>query len=93
MIKNLNYLLNISHTYHIPKHTINLLFQGSIVKKLLNKVNVSKQHPSATVSFQTEGVQSVTFGIFGLEETQIGLPFVADHLSTCETTYWDNHVC
>lgn len=35
---------------------------------------------------------NLPFSIFNLEKTQIGFPLVANHLSTGETSDWNNHV-
>lgn len=69
-----------------------LTLKRRIVEELLNKVDVSEQHSSTTIPLQTQCIKGVTLGIFGLKQTKVGIPLIANHLSTCETSYWYNHL-
>jgi len=50
-----------------------------------------KQHTTTAVSAQIQTVKRVTFGIVGLQESKIGVPFVADHLAARKASNGDNH--
>lgn len=62
-----------------------------VVEQLLNEVDVGQHHPSAAVSLERELVQSVALVEVGLQQTQVRLPLVPNHLPTGETSHRDNH--
>lgn len=69
-----------------------LFFQWRIIQQLLNEIHMTQQHSAAAVSFKSKRIESITFGVFGLEQTQICFPFVANHLATSETANRNDHL-
>ena len=41
--------------------------------------------------FETQSIECIPFLIFRLQQTQVGLPFVANNLATGEASDRDNH--
>ena len=42
--------------------------------------------------FETESIESVSLLVLGLQQTQVGLPLVANNLATGEASDGDNHL-
>jgi hypothetical protein len=57
-----------------------LPFQGVVVQKLFNQVDVRHEHAPAAVPLEVQGVQGVSFGVVSLQEVEIRVPLVADDL-------------
>ena len=84
--------LNVSHFLLHDPINLNLLpFLRVIIKQLLNQINMSQNHPPATVTFEAELVHGVAFVHGGGEEGEVGFPFVADYFAAGEATDGDDH--
>eukprot|EP00117_Sycon_ciliatum_P020953 scpid103926/ scgid18524/ len=66
--------------------------QRSVVQELLDKIDVRQQHSSAAVALEAECIQCISFSVFSLKQTQVGLPFVTNHLPAGEAANWNNHI-
>ena len=62
-----------------------------VVKKLFDQVYVSQDHSTTAVSLEVKLCQSFTFGATVKKESQVGVPFVTNHLAAGETTDRDDH--
>lgn len=70
-----------------------LFFQWCVIQQFFDQVHMSQEHSSATISFQAKCVESITFRVFGLQQTQVCFPFVADDFAAGEAADWNNHLC
>lgn len=68
-----------------------LLLERCVIQQFLDKVHVSQQHATAAISFQSQRIECVTFGVFGLQQTQIRFPLIANHFAACETSNRNYH--
>ena len=78
----------VSSTYAVLSSTLTV-----VVKQLLDQVNVGEHHSSAAVSLEAEIVQGISLVVVSLEQTQVRLPLVADHLPAREASHRDDHGC
>lgn len=62
-----------------------------VVEELLDQVNVCEHHPPAAVSLQPQLVQGVTLVKVCLQQAEICLPLVSDHLPAREASHRDDH--
>ena len=68
------------------------LLQNVVVEKLLNQVDVSEKHSTATVSLHSKLCKSLTFCLTRLEKSEVLFPFVPNDFPTGETADWDYHI-
>jgi len=66
--------------------------QRVIVQKLLNQIHMGHKHTPAAVSDQEQGIQGIPLRVVSLEQVQVCVPLVANHLSTGEAAHGDNHL-
>lgn len=65
---------------------------GSVLEKLLDKVDVGHDHAAAAVALEAKLVHSITISLAGIrDQLEIALPKVAGDLSAGEATDGDNH--
>lgn len=50
-----------------------------------------EDHATAAVSTEAQCVQGVTLRVLGLQEANVSLPLVTNHLATREASHWDDH--
>jgi len=66
--------------------------ERGVIEKFFNKVDVSQQHPAATVPFQAQGIESITFSVLGLKQAKICLPLISNNFAAREAANGNNHV-
>jgi hypothetical protein len=57
-----------------------LAFERVVVEEFLDEVDVRHEHAPAAVPLQVERVQGVSLGVIRLEQVQVRVPLVSDHL-------------
>ena len=62
-----------------------------VVEELLDQVHVCEHHPPAAVSLQPQLVQGVALVKVRLQQAEICLPLVSDHLPAREASHGDDH--
>ena len=45
-------------------------FQWGKIQEFLDQIDMGEQHSSTAVSFQSESIQCITFGVFGLNKNE-----------------------
>ena len=65
--------------------------QRVITQQLFNQIHVTHHHASAAVAIEPERVERVAFAVVGLEQVEVGVPLVPDHLAAREAAHGDNH--
>ena len=57
-----------------------LSFERVVVQKFLDQIHVTHEHASTTVSLQLQRVQRVLLGVIRLQQIEVRVPLVSNHL-------------
>ena len=66
-------------------------FGTIIMKQLFDEIHVCQQHPSATISLQSQLIQCLALSVICLQQGKIPIPLVARHTPTSEATNGNDH--
>eukprot|EP00303_Exanthemachrysis_gayraliae_P002083 CAMPEP_0205998764 /NCGR_PEP_ID=MMETSP1464-20131121/427_1 /ASSEMBLY_ACC=CAM_ASM_001124 /TAXON_ID=119497 /ORGANISM="Exanthemachrysis gayraliae, Strain RCC1523" /LENGTH=163 /DNA_ID=CAMNT_0053371919 /DNA_START=178 /DNA_END=668 /DNA_ORIENTATION=+ len=80
-----------AHSTHGSPLVAHVLLVHVVVEELLDEVHVREEHPAAAVALEVELVQRVPFRVVGLEELEVRLVLIADHLAAGEAAHGDDH--
>lgn len=62
------------------------LLQWVVVEQLLDDIHVAEQHATTAVPRQVQGIKRITLSVVILEQLQVLLPLVTDHLAAREAS-------
>lgn len=65
--------------------------QRIIIQQLLNQIHVSENHSAAAVSLEPELVQSLALLEVVVQELDVGVILVANHLAACKAAHGNDH--
>ena len=68
-------------SYVSRRPSLILAFKSVVVEEFLDEIDVRHEHAPAAVPLQIERVQGVSLGVIRLEQVQVRVPLVSDHLS------------